>query len=133
MKSGSGNGRRSFRIAMPVVLQRRNSACKIISTKNHFTIGSVLSAGRRLRPASYRQQPILLSKQHLWNCLHQNGSTGQERHIRINQSSFMISRRHVPQKIFRCLKRTERKAEEKCEDHSGTPGTPADCRHLPSG
>lgn len=39
----------------------------------------------------------------------------------------------LPQKIFRCLKRTERKAEGKCEDHSGIPGTPADCRHLPSG
>ena len=52
MKSGWKNGRRSFRIATPVVLQKKNGVCKIILMKKH------------LQNVRCHHQ---MFRQHLWN------------------------------------------------------------------
>ena len=64
MKSGWKNGRRSFKIDTPAVLQKKNGVCKIILMKNRLITGSVWYVKRHLQNVRCHHQ---MFRQHLWN------------------------------------------------------------------
>ena len=64
MKSEWKNGRRSFRIATPAVLQKKNGVCKIILMKNRFITGNVWYGKKHLQNTRCHNQTF---RQHLWN------------------------------------------------------------------